>query len=128
MGIFIFLRLYQCPASTDIDLLQILGQIINPLSIFSAGQKDSGPKSTSGHKEKYNRKKHCIQREIILENSPEAEPQLLAALKDYYSLTEQELRDNDYLEKYGYRADDFCYDFPLDTVLFPILFFLVTVL
>lgn len=36
--------------------------------------------------------------ETILENSPEAEPQLLAALKDYYSLTEQELRDNDYLE------------------------------
>lgn len=31
--------------------------------------------------------------ETILENSPEAEPQLLAALKDYHSLTEQELRD-----------------------------------
>ena len=52
MGIFIFLRLYQCPASTDINLLQILGQIINPLSIFSVGQKDSSPKSTSSHKEK----------------------------------------------------------------------------
>ena len=64
--------------------------------------------------------------ETILANSPEAEPQLLAALKDYHSLTEQELRGNDYLEKYGYRVDDFCYDFPLDTVLFPILFFLVT--
>ena len=63
--------------------------------------------------------------ETILANSPEAEPQLLAALKDYHSLTEQELRGNDYLEKYGYRVDDFCYDFPLDTVLFPILFFLV---
>ena len=47
-------------------------------------------------------------------------------MKDYHSLTEQELRGNDYLEKYGYRVDDFCYDFPLDTVLFPILFFLVT--
>ena len=64
--------------------------------------------------------------ETILANSPEVEPQLLAALKDYHSLTEQELRGNDYLEKYGYRVDDFCYDFPLDTVLFPILFFLVT--
>ena len=64
--------------------------------------------------------------ETILANSPEAEPQLLAALKDYHSLTEQELRGNDYLEKYGYRVDDFCYDFPLDTVLFLILFFLVT--
>lgn len=40
--------------------------------------------------------------ETILANSPEAEPQLLAALKDYHSLTEQELRGNDYLEKYGY--------------------------
>ena len=64
--------------------------------------------------------------ETILANAPEAEPQLLAALKDYHSLTEQELRGNDYLEKYGYQADDFCYDFPTDTVLFPILFFLVT--
>lgn len=36
--------------------------------------------------------------ETILANSPEAEPQLLAALKDYHSLTEQELRGNDYLE------------------------------
>ena len=62
--------------------------------------------------------------ETILANSPEAEPHLLAALKDYYSLTEQELKGNDYLEKYGYRADDFCYDFPPDTVLFPILLFL----
>ena len=60
--------------------------------------------------------------ETILANSPEAEPQLLAALKDYHSLTEQELRGNDYLGKYGYRADDFCYDFPPDTVAFPIYF------
>ena len=60
--------------------------------------------------------------ETILANSPEAEPQLLAALKDYHSLTEQELRGNDYLEKYGYRVDDFCYDFPLDTVLFRFYF------
>ena len=64
--------------------------------------------------------------ETILANVPEAEPQLLAALKEYHSLTEEKLKGNDYLEKYGYRADDFCYDFPPDTVLFPILFFLVT--
>ena len=49
--------------------------------------------------------------ETILANSPEAEPQLLAALKDYHSLTEQELRGNDYLEKYGYRVNDFCYGY-----------------
>lgn len=63
--------------------------------------------------------------EIILENSPEAEPQLLASLKDYQSLTEQSLRENNYLEKYGYRTDDFCKGFPPDTFLFPILLFLV---
>ena len=62
--------------------------------------------------------------ETILANFPEAEPQLLAILKDFHSLTEQELRGNDYLEKYGYQADDFCYDFPPDTMLSPILFFL----
>ena len=63
--------------------------------------------------------------ETILANVPEAEPQLLAALKEYHSLTEEKLKGNNYLEKYGYRADDFCYDFSPDTVLFPILFFLV---
>ena len=62
--------------------------------------------------------------ETILTNSPEAEPQLLAALKDYQALTEQELKGNGYLEKYGYRADDFCNGFPPGTVLFPIFFFL----
>lgn len=64
--------------------------------------------------------------ETILANAPETEPQLLAALKDYHTLTEHDLSANDFLEKYGYRADDFCYDFPLDTVLFPILFFFAT--
>ena len=62
--------------------------------------------------------------EVILTNSPKAEPQLLAALKDYHSLTEEELRGNDYLGRYGYRADDFCHDFPPDTMVFPILSFL----
>ena len=57
--------------------------------------------------------------ETILANSPEAEPQLLAALKDYHSLTEQELRGNDYLEKYGYRVNDFCYSiFPCSCLCF----------
>ncbi len=62
--------------------------------------------------------------EVILTNSPKAGPQLLAALKDYHSLTEEELRGNDYLGRYGYRADDFCHDFPPDIMVFPILSFL----
>ena len=64
--------------------------------------------------------------EIILENTPEAEPQLLEALKDYHALTEQELKGNSYLEKYGYRMDDFCKGFPLDIFLFPLLSFLAS--
>lgn len=46
--------------------------------------------------------------EIILENTPEAEPQLLSALKDFHALTDQEVAENHHLEKYGYRADEFC--------------------
>lgn len=46
--------------------------------------------------------------EIVLENSPEAEPELLSALKDYRTLTEEEMEGNNYLEKYGYRAEGFC--------------------
>ena len=64
--------------------------------------------------------------EIILENTPEAEPQLLEALKDYHALTEQELKGNSYLEKYGYRMDDFCKGFPPDIFLFPLLSFLAS--
>ena len=64
--------------------------------------------------------------EIILENTPEAEPQLLEALKDYHALTEQELKGNNYLGKYGYRMDDFCKEFPPDIFLFPLLSFLAS--
>ncbi|HJA94331.1 MAG TPA: HAMP domain-containing histidine kinase [Candidatus Eisenbergiella merdipullorum] len=46
--------------------------------------------------------------ETVIENSPEAEPQILAALKEYHSLTEQEVNGNHYLLKYGYRPDGFC--------------------
>lgn len=46
--------------------------------------------------------------DIVLENSPEAEPELLSALKDYRTLTEEEMEGNNYLEKYGYRAEGFC--------------------
>ena len=46
--------------------------------------------------------------EILLENSPEAEPQLLSSLKEYHSLSEQEIAENNYLGMYGYRAGEFC--------------------
>ena len=46
--------------------------------------------------------------EIILENSPEAEPQLLSDLKEYHWLSEQEIAENNYLGRYGYRIEEFC--------------------
>ena len=53
--------------------------------------------------------------EILLENSPEAEPQLLSSLKEYHSLSEQEIAENNYLGMYGYRAGDFCKELPTHT-------------
>ena len=41
--------------------------------------------------------------ESILENFPEAKPQLLSSLKEYHSLTEQEITENNYLKIYGYQ-------------------------
>lgn len=63
--------------------------------------------------------------EVMLEHIPEAEPQLLSALKEYHLLTEQEVAGNHYLSRYGYRADEFCKGFPAHTFLFPLLLFLV---
>ena len=65
--------------------------------------------------------------EIILETSPEAEPQLLSSLKGYYSLSEQEIVKNNYLGKYGYRAEEFCKGIPTYTFILPVmLFFMVS--
>ena len=66
--------------------------------------------------------------EIVLEQSPEYEQLLLADLKEYHSLFEKELNSNNYLEKYGYRADEFCKGLPVHTFLFPIILFVTTVI
>ena len=66
--------------------------------------------------------------EIVLDHSPESEQQLLADLKEYHSLFEKELNSNNYLEKYGYRADEFCKGLPVHTFLFPIILFVTTVI
>ena len=66
--------------------------------------------------------------EIVLDQSPESEDQLLADLKEYHSLSEKELNGNNYLEKYGYRADEFCKGLPVHTFLFPIILFAATVI
>ena len=62
--------------------------------------------------------------EILLENSPEAEPQLLSSLKEYHSLREQEIAENNYLVMYGYRAGEFCKELPTHTFILPVMLFL----
>ena len=62
--------------------------------------------------------------EILLENSPEAEPQLLSSLKEYHSLSEQEIAENNYLGMYGYRAEEFCKELPTHTFILPVMLFL----
>ena len=46
--------------------------------------------------------------EIIIEDHPEAEAQVLSALKEYHMLTEQEVKGNQFLAQYGYRCNEFC--------------------
>ena len=50
--------------------------------------------------------------EIAAENNPESEQYFLTALKEYQTLTEQEIDGNHYLEKYGYHAGEFYQVFP----------------
>lgn len=61
--------------------------------------------------------------EIAAEAIPESESRLLSALKEYHSLTEQEVSENKYLEKYGYHGDEFCEGLPVRIyMLFSVLF------
>ena len=64
--------------------------------------------------------------EVMLERSPETKRQLLADLKDFHSLPEEEITGNNYLSKYGYRADEFCKSLPIHTFLIPVLLFSLT--
>ncbi|MDE7405113.1 MAG: HAMP domain-containing histidine kinase [Lachnospiraceae bacterium] len=65
--------------------------------------------------------------EIIIENSPEAGEQVLSSVKEYYTLTEQEIQGNTFLAQYGYRSDEFSKE--LEWNLLPLSFavFLVTI-
>ena len=63
--------------------------------------------------------------QIAAEANPESEPQLLSALKEYHSLSEQEVDKNNYLEKYGYHKGEFCKGLPNHIfALFFTLFFI----
>ena len=64
--------------------------------------------------------------ETIIENSPEAEVQILSSVKKYHTFTEQEIEGNSFLEQYGYRSNEFCKElewsfFPLFCVLLLIM-------
>lgn len=50
--------------------------------------------------------------EIIIENHPEGEEQVLSALKQYHTLAEQEVKENQFLKQYGYRNHEFCEGVP----------------
>ena len=50
--------------------------------------------------------------EIIIENHPEGEEQVLSALKQYHTLAEQEVKGNQFLKQYGYRNNEFCEGVP----------------
>lgn len=63
--------------------------------------------------------------EIALENEPEIQPQLLSSLKQYHALTEEEVSGNSFLEKYGYRADEFCKGVPYDAIIIPSIVFIL---
>lgn len=65
--------------------------------------------------------------EIIIENSPEVEEQVLSSVKEYYTLTEQDIQGNTFLAQYGYRSNEFSKE--LEWNLLPLSFavFLVTI-
>lgn len=46
--------------------------------------------------------------EVITGNYPEAEAQVLSALKEYQTLTGQDVTGNQFLMQYGYRGNEFC--------------------
>lgn len=46
--------------------------------------------------------------EVIIENNPEAEEQILSDLKEYRTFTEKEIDGNTFLAQYGYENSAFC--------------------
>ncbi len=65
--------------------------------------------------------------EILMETDPKAEQQVLSALKEYHSLTEQEVNGNNFLSQYGYSVSEFCKGLQFDIlILSSVLFFVVS--
>lgn len=65
--------------------------------------------------------------EILMETDPKAEQQVFSALKEYHSLTEQEVNGNNFLSQYGYSISEFCKGLQFDIlILSSVLFFVVS--
>ena len=62
--------------------------------------------------------------EILIENDPKTEQQVLSALKEYNFLTEQEVNGNNFLSQYGYNVYEFCKGLPFN--ISSVLFFVVS--
>ena len=65
--------------------------------------------------------------EIIGENYPETEEQMLSAVKKYYTLTEQEVDGNQYLVQYGYTSHGFCNGMEWNILVCSLILFFGTV-
>lgn len=65
--------------------------------------------------------------QIVIENSPETETQILSSLKKYQTFTEQEIEGNHFLEQYGYRKNEFCTELEGSFFILSSVLFLITV-
>lgn len=63
--------------------------------------------------------------ELLIEIEPNTEQQVLSALKEYHSLTEQEVKENHFLTQYGYRSDGFGKEHFSDGIVFSAILFAV---
>ena len=65
--------------------------------------------------------------QIVIENSPETETQILSSLKKYQTFTDQEIEGNHFLEQYGYRKNEFCTELEGSFFILSSVLFLITV-
>ncbi len=63
--------------------------------------------------------------QIIIEDNPEIEMQVLSSLKKYEENTEQEKLEDKFLVQYGYRSSEFIKNIPLHFFIFPTTVFIV---
>ncbi|WP_373219245.1 sensor histidine kinase [Ruminococcus sp. 5_1_39BFAA] len=65
--------------------------------------------------------------EIIIEGHPEAEGQVLSALKKYHTLADQEVKESRFLEQYGYRNHEFFEDVPWNFLIPSVVLILLVI-